>query len=166
MKNRECQNGKIKKTALEFIRRGLIACGFGPLVLVILYLILQRQCAVTTLTVNEACLGIVSLSALAFIAGGMNVIYQIERLPLMAAILIHGSVLYVSYLATYLLNGWLQRGTTPILFFTVFFILGYLAIWAVIYTLTKRNTKRLNQRLKLSQRIYAPDDAPHSPKGV
>ena len=94
----------MKKAVLEFIRRGFIACGFGPLVLAIFYLILQRQAAVQTLTVNQVCLGIFSLYALAFIAGGMNVIYQIERLPLMVAILIHGGVLYVSYLATYLIN--------------------------------------------------------------
>ena len=73
----------MKKAVLEFIRRGFIACGFGPLVLAIFYLILQRQAAVQTLTVNQVCLGIFSLYALAFIAGGMNVIYQIERLPLM-----------------------------------------------------------------------------------
>jgi len=137
----------MKKTILEFARRGMIACGFGPIVLAILYLILQHQGVLETLTVNEVCLGIFSLSALAFIAGGMNVIYQIEQLPLMAAILIHGSILYVSYLVTYLLNGWLQRGSAPILIFSGIFILGYLAIWATIYSITKRNTEKLNKIL-------------------
>jgi len=137
----------MKKTILEFARRGMIACGFGPIVLAILYLILQHQGVLETLTVNEVCLGIFSLSALAFIAGGMNVIYQIEQLPLMAAILIHGSILYVSYLVTYLLNGWLQRGSAPILIFSVIFVLGYLAIWAIIYSITKRNTEKLNKIL-------------------
>lgn len=137
----------MKKTILEFARRGMIACGFGPIVLAILYLILQHQGVLETLTVNEVCLGIFSLSALAFIAGGMNVIYQIEQLPLMAAILIHGIILYVSYLATYLLNGWLQQGIAPILIFSVIFVLGYLAIWAIIYSITKRNTEKLNKIL-------------------
>ena len=105
-----------------------MACGFGPLVLAILYLILQKQCDLQTLTVQEVCLGILSLSALAFIAGGMNVVYSIEKLPLMPAILIHGSVLYVSYLATYLVNGWLERSIAPILVFSGIFIAGYLAI--------------------------------------
>lgn len=141
----------MKKNILEFLRRGLVACGFGPIVLAVLYLILQRQAAVETLTVNEVCLGIFSLSALAFIAGGMNVIYQIERLPLMVAILIHGGVLYISYLLTYLLNGWLEWGITPILVFTGIFVLGYLAVWAVIYSVTRRNTERLNEVLKKKQ---------------
>ncbi len=141
----------MKKNILEFFRRGLIACGFGPIVLAILYLILQQQGVVQTLTVNEVCLGIFSLSALAFIAGGMNVIYQIEQLPLMAAILIHGGILYISYLGTYLLNGWLLWGVTPILFFSAIFILGYLVVWAIIYSITKKNTEKLNEILKKKQ---------------
>ena len=138
----------MKKNVLEFFRRGIAACGLGPIVLAILYGILQSQAAVQTLTVDEVCVGIFSLTALAFIAGGMNAIYQMEQLPLMVAILIHGGVLYISYLATYLLNGWLEWGLTPVLVFSGIFVLGYLAIWAVIYSIIKRKTKRLNEILK------------------
>ena len=141
----------MKKNIFEFLRRGLVACGFGPIVLVILYLILQHQGVIQNLTVNEVCLGIFSLSALAFIAGGMNVIYQIERLPLMVAILIHGGVLYISYLATYLINDWLEWGVTPILVFSGIFAFGYLVIWAIIYSIIKRNTEKLNIMLKRKQ---------------
>lgn len=142
----------MKKTLSEFFRRGFTACGLGPVILAILYLILQQQAAIETLTVNQVCLGIFSLTTLAFIAGGMNVIYQIERLPLMAAILIHGSVLYVSYLGTYLLNSWLEWGMKPILIFTAVFALGYLAVWAVIYFVTRRRAKKLNVKLKERQK--------------
>ena len=143
----------MKKFVLEFFKRGLTACGFGPVILAIVYLILQHNSVMETLTVNQVCIGIFSLSALAFIAGGMNIIYQIERLPLMPAIFIHGFVLYVSYLITYLINDWLELGTTPVLLFTVIFIIGYLAIWAVIYLITKYNTQKLNQILKEKHKI-------------
>ena len=143
----------MKKNIWEFFRRGLVAAGLGPIVLAILYLILQHQGVIETLTVNEVCLGIFSLTALAFVAGGMNIIYQMERLPLMVAILIHGMVLYVSYLGTYLLNGWLQSGLTPVLVFTAVFVLGYLAIWVIIYSVTKKRTDRLNEMLK-KKRTY------------
>lgn len=143
----------MKKIVFEFFRRGLVACGFGPIILAIVYLILQHRALITTLTVTQVCIGIFSLSALAFIAGGMNVIYQIERLPLMAAILIHGSVLCVSYLLTYLLNGWLQWGAAPILIFSGIFIIGYFIIWAIIYSIIKRRTHSLNEILKQKQRI-------------
>ena len=141
----------MKKTVLEFLRRGLAACGFGPLVLAVLYLILKRSIGLQTLTVDQVCVGIVSLSVLAFVAGGMNAVYQIERLPLAVAILIHGGVLYVSYLATYLVNGWLEWGKMPVLVFTGIFVLGYLMIWAVIYFVTKRNTDRVNAALREKQ---------------
>ena len=143
----------MKKNVLEFFRRGLIACGFGPIVLAVFYLILQKQGALQTLTVNQVCLGIFSLSGLAFIAGGMNVIYQIEQLPLMIAILIHGGILYISYLGTYLLNGWLKWGLTPILVFSAIFAIGYLMVWAIIYFITKKRTERLNEILKKKQQI-------------
>ena len=141
----------MKRIILEFLRRGLIACGLGPIVLAILYLILQHQAAIETLTVNQVCIGIFSLSVLAFIAGGMNVIYQSERLPLMVAILIHGGVLYISYLVTYLLNDWLEWGVTPILVFSGIFVFGYLAIWTIIYSIIKKRTERVNEMLKKKQ---------------
>ena len=141
----------MKPLFTEFFRRGLTACGFGPLVLAVLYLILEQQGAIETLTVSQVCIGIFSLSGLAFIAGGMNVLYQIERLPLMVAISIHGGVLYLSYLATYLLNGWLEWDTAPILVFSGIFVLGYLAVWAVIYSTTRRRTQHLNAILKQKQ---------------
>lgn len=143
----------MKRHILDFIRRGLAACGFGPIVLAVLYLILQQQGIVENLTVNEVCIGIFSLFALAFIAGGMNFIYQIEQLPLMVAILIHGGILYISYLGTYLLNGWLEWGGIPILVFTGIFVGGYLVISAVIYSIIKKNTDRINEALKRQKSV-------------
>ena len=142
----------MRQVIREFFRRGLVACGFGPLILAVVYLILQ-QAGLRTLTVHEVCVGILSLWGLAFLAGGMNVVYQIERLPLMGAILIHGMALYLGYLATYLVNDWLAWGTTPVLVFTAIFVLGYLAVWAVIYTVTKQNTAKVNAMLKDIQQI-------------
>ena len=134
----------MRKIVLEFFRRGLIACGFGPIIMAIIYLILQKNGVLHTLTVNQVCIGIFSITALAFIAGGMNVVYQIERLPLMVAILIHGVVLYFVYLVTYLLNDWLEEGMMPLLIFTVIFVVGYLVIWAIIYAIIKGRTERIN----------------------
>lgn len=141
----------MKKYVSEFFRRGFMACGIGPIVLAVLYLILQRQAGLETLTVGEVCVGIFSISALAFIAGGMNVLYQIERLPLLLAILIHGVVLFFCYLFTYLVNGWLEQGTDPIMIFTVIFVIGYLLIWAFIYFVTERNTRSINEKLRQRQ---------------
>lgn len=141
----------MKKYILDFVRRGLMACGFGPIVLAVLYMILKQYAVVEILTVYEVCLGIFSLTALAFLAGGMNAIYQIEKLPLMSAVLIHGIVLYIGYLGTYLVNGWLEMGLAPVLVFSGIFVFGYLVIWAIIYFVTKKNTEKINEVLKHKQ---------------
>ena len=141
----------MKKFVLEFVRRGLIATGLGPIVLAIVYLILKQSAAIDTLTVNQVCIGIFSLSALAFIAGGMKAIYQVERMPLMTAILIHGGTLYIGYLGTYLLNDWLDFGVIPIIVFTAIFVVGYIVIWAIICSIIRRNTAKLNEMLKKKQ---------------
>ena len=150
----------MKRFITEFFRRGLIACGFGPIVLATLYLILHYKGLIDTLTVNQVCTGIISITALAFTAGGMNAVYHIERLPLMSAILIHGIILYLSYLGVYLINDWIEWGTTPILVFSGIFVIGYLAVWAIIYCVTKRNTKKLNEMLKEKQQ-YSSIDKDH-----
>ena len=141
----------MKKFVLKFVRRGFIATGLGPIVLAIVYLILKQSAAIDTLTVDQVCIGIFSLSALAFIAGGMNAIYQVERMPLMTAILIHGGTLYIGYLGTYLLNDWLDFGVIPIIVFTAIFVVGYIVIWAIIYSIIRRNTAKLNEMLKKKQ---------------
>ena len=138
----------MKRFVLEFLRRGAIASGIGPIVLAIIYIILQQVANVDTLTVNQVCIGIISLTLLAFIAGGLNALYQIERLPLLVAILIHGSALYVGYLATYLVNDWLDLGVIPIVVFSTIFVVGYIAIWVIIYSIIRRNTARINEMLK------------------
>ena len=142
----------MKKFVSNFLLRGLVACGFGPIVLAVVYLVLHQQGVVQTMAVTEVCMGIFSLFALAFVVGGMNAIYQIERIPVMLAILIHGVVLYVSYLIVYLVNDWLKWGFTPIVVFSVIFVVGYLMIWAIIYSVNKKNAERINKQLKQRQK--------------
>ena len=135
----------------NFLKRGFTALGFGPIVLAVVYLFIERFGGVSYLEIREVSCGIFSLSALAFVVGGMNAIYRVERLSLMVAILIHVSVLYIGYLCTYLLNSWIEWGSGPILVFTLIFAVGYIAIWAVICLVTRKNTKKLNESLKKKQ---------------
>ena len=142
----------MKGFVLEFLRRGSMSCGIGPVVLAILYVILHRNGDLDALSVDQVCVGILSITVLAFVAGGMNAIYRIDRLPLMPAILIHGSVLYICYLVTYLLNDWLKWSALPLMVFTVIFVIGYIIIWGVIYLITKNNTYKINKMLEKNRR--------------
>ena len=135
----------MKKHFLAFVMRGLCAAVFGPIVLAIVYFCLGQKGVVETLTVNEVSLGILSISFMAFIAGGITEVSQIERIPVFFAALLHGGVLYLDYLLMYLLNGWLKKGVTPFLVFTLIFVLGYALVWLFIYLYTRKKTKKLNQ---------------------
>ena len=138
----------MRRNLLEFLRRGVVSCGAGPVVLAVIYLILEASGVSQELTAARVAVGIFSLSALAFVAGGMNFLYRIERVPLMAAVSIHGGVLYVCYLGTYLINGWLAWGVIPIIVFTAIFAVGYLIIWAAVYGMVKSRTDRIKSLLK------------------
>ena len=141
----------MKKFVSDFFRRGLISSGFAPIILVVLYLILQHKTGIEALSIRQVCTGIISITLLAFVAGGMNSVYQLERLPLRAAILLHGAVLYGGYLTTYLINEWLEWRLVPILVFTGIFIVGYLVVWIIICSVTRRNTRMLNEKLRIKQ---------------
>lgn len=141
----------MKKFILDFMLRGLVACGFGPAALAIIYIALYWGGAVETLTVPEVCVGIFSISALAFICGGMTAIYQVEKLHIMTAIMLHGGVLYVAYLVTYLLNNWLEEGLIPFLAFSGIFAVGYAIIWVIIYAINRKRIAKINAILKSKQ---------------
>ena len=53
----------MKKFVSEFMRRGMVAGGFGPIILAIVYLSLYHNGVIETLTVEEVCKGIFSLTA-------------------------------------------------------------------------------------------------------
>lgn len=118
------------------------------MVLAIIYGILGATGAVEAFSPSEVCMGILTISLLAFIAAGMTAIYQSEQLPLPIMILLHGGALYIAYILTYLLNGWLQQQLIPILVFTGIFLAGYAFIWLIIYCVTKAKTEALNRKLK------------------
>ena len=138
----------MKKFWKEFLFRGLICAGGGPIVLAIIYGILGATGEVNQLAPNEVCMGILTITLLAFIAAGMTAIYQMEQLPLPTMILLHGGALYLAYILTYLLNGWLINQLTPILIFTGIFVAGYALIWLIIYCVEKIKTEKLNKLLK------------------
>lgn len=138
----------MKKFLKEFLLRGLICAAGGPIVLAIIYGILGATGAAESLSPSEVCIGILSITLLAFTAAGMTAIYQMEHLPLATMILLHGGVLYITYILAYLINGWLQNSLIPILVFTGIFAVGYTIVWLIIYFIEKAKAEKLNKLLK------------------
>lgn len=138
----------MKKHISEFLKRGLMAAAGGPVVLAIVYGILGAAGVIHSLTPGEVCMGILTVTVMAFIAAGITTVYTVESLPLMSAILIHAGVLYLDYLIMYLLNSWIPRDLTGIGIFTGIFAAGYAVIWLCIYLVIKGKTDKLNRRLQ------------------
>ena len=138
----------MKKHVKEFLLRGLTCAAGGPLVLAIIYAILDAQGVAASLSPAEVSMAIISLTVMAFIAAGVTTVYQIEQLPLPCAILIHGGVLYADYLLMYILNSWIPRNWQAIGIFTAIFAAGYALIWIVIYLTIRAKTERINKKLK------------------
>ena len=113
----------MKKYILEFCKRGLMFAWGGPVITGIIWYSLFKAGKIESLSPSEALIGILSTSLLAFIAAGISIVHQMEALPKGIAALIQGSVLYIDYLAIYIINGWLRLEKIGI--FTLFFFVGF-----------------------------------------
>ena len=127
----------------EFFKRGFISAWGGPFVLAIIYFIVGKLENVQSIPINEVSLGIISITFMAFTAGGITAIYQNDFLPLASSILIHAAVLYLDYLIMYLLNDWLPGSKIGI--FSAIFIAGFALIWFIIYICAKNKTDGINK---------------------
>lgn len=130
----------------EFFKRGFISAWGGPFVLAIIYLIVGKIENIESIPVNEVSLGIISITIMAFTAGGITAIYQSEKLPVISSALIHAAVLYLDYLFMYLLNDWIPRSEIGV--FTAIFAAGFALVWLFIYIFTRRKTDSINKLRK------------------
>ena len=138
----------MKKYVLEFIKRGLMAASGGPIILAIVYGIIGATGEAASFTPGEVSMGILTVTLMAFIAAGITIVYQMERLPLTSAIAIHAGGLYLDYLVMYLLNSWIPRDLIRIGIFTAIFAVGYGLVWVCIYFSIKVKTDRINRNLR------------------
>ena len=138
----------IRKYYKDFVLRGLVGMGFGPIVLSIVYGILGAVDVLESVSTGDMALGVLTITALAFLAGGITVVFQIEEIGLSMAITAHGAILYLAYAVVYITNNWLKDGIIPFLIFTAIFVIGYALVWIVIYYITKRSTDKINKNMK------------------
>ena len=137
----------MKKFILDFIKRGLIAAGFGPLILTIFYYGYYFAIGYNPTSVLEINKNILSSLLLAFIAGGISAVFKIEKLSLGIATLIDAVVIYLDYLFFYLFNNWIEMSFMSLIIFTLCYIIGYIIIWFCIYHQVKTQIQKVNQKL-------------------
>lgn len=139
----------MKKYALSFLKRGLIASVGGPIILAAIYFILGQKGVIDTLTVGTVVKGILTSVLLAFIAGGISMIYTVDKLYIAQATFIQAAVLYFDYILIYLWNGWIPATAKVITFFTLTFFAGFFLIWTVIYLIIRHNIAKINRKMNL-----------------
>ena len=131
----------------NFIKSGLKAAGFGPLILVIFYYIYSFTINFHTISIQNVNKNILSSLLLAFIAGGISAVFKVEKISLGLATLIDAIVIYIDYLLFYVFNNWIELQLIPFLVFTALYIIGYVIIWFCIYHQVKIQVKQLNNKL-------------------
>lgn len=137
----------MNKYVKEFIHRGLVFGGFGPMVMGIVYAIISACGVNVVLNANEVLLAIVSSYLLAFVQAGVSVFNQIEHWPLMKSLFWHFILLFVSYSGCYLVNSWIPLNLNVIAIFAGIFVVCYAVIWVAVYLSVKAVSRRLNAKL-------------------
>lgn len=135
----------------QFLHRGLMFGGFGPIISGIVFYILSLTLDSFILTGGQILLAIVSTYLLAFIQAGVSVFNQIEHWSVGKSLFFHFASLYIAYSLCYILNSWIPFEPTVLIIFTVIFTVAYFAIWLSVYITVKSAEKKLNKKLTYSR---------------
>jgi len=133
----------------EFFHRGLIFGGFGPIVLGVIYAIVEASVADFSLSGMQVLVAIVSIYLLAFVQAGASVFNQIEHWSLPKSLFCHFGLLYLVYVGCYLLNDWIPFNKNVLLIFTAIFVAVYFAVWITVFVSVKIASKKLNRKIVL-----------------
>lgn len=137
----------MNKYVKEFLHRGLMFAGFGPIIVGIIYFILSYTIKDFSIGGKETFVAILSVYILAFVHAGSSVFNQIEHWGIMKGLLCQLGTLYITYLICYLINFWITFEIAVVAIFTVIFVVGYLAVWSIVYLCVKVNAKKLSDKL-------------------
>ena len=138
----------MNKYVKEFLHRGLIFGGFGPIIFGIIVFIVSKTTDNFILEAGEVLTGIVSIYLLAFVHAGASVFNQIEHWSIGKSLLCHLSTLYVAYSICYIINTWIPFEPKILLLFTVIFMVIYFVVWGIVYFIIKATSKNFNAKLK------------------
>ncbi len=131
----------------DFLHRGLVFGGFGPIVLGIIYAILEKTVENFSLDGVQILTAIVSAYLLAFVQAGVSVFNQIESWSVPKALFCHLSLLYLAYVTCYLVNSWIPFDATVLIIFTAIFLAVYFVIWITVFVSVKLVSRKLNAKL-------------------
>lgn len=137
----------MNKYLKNFLIRGLIFGGFGPIIVGIVFVCIERTGTDLALTGADVLLGIISTYLIAFVQAGASVFNQIEHWSIAKSLLCHFSSLFAVYSLSYILNSWIPFEPVALLIFFAVFAVIYFAVWITVYFSVRAYTKRMNEKI-------------------
>ena len=137
----------MNKYVKEFLHRGLIFAGFGPIILGIVFGILEGTVDGFALGGGEVFVAVLSTYAIAFVQAGASVFNQVEHWSLAKSLFFHFGSIYLVYVGSYLANTWIPFEPLAVLIFTAIFAVAYFVVWVTVYLIVRGCEKKLNARV-------------------
>lgn len=138
----------MNKYLKSFLRRGLVFGGFGPIILGLVFLIIEKCGTPLDLSGGDILLAILSTYLIAFVQAGASVFNQIEAWPIANSLGCHLGSLYLVYVLAYLANSWIPLEPVVILVFTAIFLAVYFAIWLIVFLSVKAVSRKMSRKIK------------------
>ena len=137
----------MNKYVKEFLHRGLMFAGFGPIVFGIIILCISYFDRVSDHSALPIFGGIVTTYVLAFVQAGATVFNQIEHWSVPKSLFCHFGLLYVFYSLAYVFNSWIPFKVEVLGVFTVIFVAVFFLVWGIVYLAVKSTGKKFNEKL-------------------
>lgn len=131
----------------EFIKRGLMFSGLGPVTAALVIFIISRFEENLQLGASQVLIMVISSYILAFVQAGATVFNQIEHWSVPKSLICHFSSLYAVYVFTYLVNTWIPFNINVIFVFTAIFVITFFVIWTTVFLAVRHLSKKLNKNL-------------------
>lgn len=137
----------MKRYVKQFFLRGMLFGGFGPIVMAVIYAVLQATVEGFSLNGYEVAVAIVSVYLLAFVQAGASVFNQIEEWSLPKSLLCHFSTLFVAYSLCYIGNTWIPFEPLVLAVFAAVFVVIYFLVWGIVYLCVRHAGRKMNEKL-------------------
>ena len=137
----------MNKYVKEFLKRGLMFSGLGPIVAGIVYLLIEASGTDLNLDAPTVFMAIITTYIIAFVQAGSAIFNEIESWSRIKGLFFQMTSIYVVYLVGYLINNWIPFKIEVIIIFTTILIGAFLSVWLTVFLINRKVTKKLNDNL-------------------
>lgn len=138
----------MNKYVKEYIHRGLIFSGLGPVTFAIIICIIEACGTKVALSSIDVLKAVLATYVVAFVHAGGSVFPTIEKWSKMKAFFFQGGSTYFVYLFAYLINNWLPLNWMAVGLYTACFWGCFAITWIIVVIATRKSAKKMNESFK------------------